>query len=48
MNTCKVTKKPDFTGQDFYIGMDVHKKEWAVSIYTKDYELKTFVQTYVK
>jgi len=40
----KITGKLDFTNQDFFIGLDVHKKEWAVSIYSKDFELKTFVQ----
>lgn len=40
----KVSKKSDFSEQKFFIGIDVHKKEWAVSIYSKDYELKTFTQ----
>ena len=40
----KSTENLDFTGQDFFIGLDVHKKEWAVSVYSRDYELKTFVQ----
>ncbi len=32
----------DFRGQSIYIGIDVHKKSWQVSIYTKDFEHKTF------
>jgi transposase len=36
--------KLDFTGQPIYIGMDVHKKSWSVSIHTKDFEHKTFTQ----
>lgn len=42
--TNKTTEKLDFSDQDFFIGLDIHKKEWAVSIYSKDFELKTFVQ----
>jgi transposase len=40
----KGTKKLDFTDQNFFIGLDVHKKEWAVSVHSQDYELKTFTQ----
>jgi len=36
--------KLDFTGQQIYIGMDVHKKSWSVSIYTDQFEHKTFSQ----
>ena len=32
----------DFGGQHFYIGMDVHKKQWTVSIRYNDLALKTF------
>jgi len=32
----------DFNGQLIYVGIDVHKKFWQVSIYTKDFEHKTF------
>jgi len=24
----------DFTGQQIYVGMDVHKKSWSISIFT--------------
>jgi transposase len=34
----------DFTGQPIYIGMDVHKKSWTVSILMEHLEHKTFTQ----
>lgn len=34
----------DFTGQPLYIGMDVHKKSWTVSIFMEHLEHKTFTQ----
>jgi len=34
----------DFTGQPIYIGLDVHKKSWSVSIFTQHCEHKTFTQ----
>jgi len=34
----------DFTGQPIYIGLDVHKKSWSVSIFLKYGEYKTFNQ----
>ncbi len=34
----------DFTGQPIYIGLDVHKKSWSVSIQTALCEHKTFTQ----
>jgi len=36
--------KLDFTGQHIYVGMDIHKKSWSVSIYTEHFEHKTFTQ----
>lgn len=36
--------KLDFSDQDIYIGLDNHKKNWTVSIFTKDFEHKTFSQ----
>jgi transposase len=36
--------KLDFTGQPIYIGMDVHKKSWSISIHTEHFEHKTFTQ----
>ncbi|MDT8402742.1 MAG: IS110 family transposase [Bacteroidales bacterium] len=34
----------DFSGQNFYCGIDTHKKKWAVTIETDDISLKTFSQ----
>jgi transposase len=34
----------DFSDQDIYTGLDIHKKNWTVSIFTKDFEHKTFSQ----
>jgi len=36
--------KLDFTGQPIYVGLDVHKKSWSVSIFTGHGEYKTFSQ----
>lgn len=36
--------KLDFTGQHIYVGMDVHKKSWSISIHTEHFEHKTFTQ----
>ena len=36
--------KLDFTGQHIYVGMDIHKKRWSVSIHTEQFEHKTFTQ----
>ena len=38
------TEKLDFTGHNIYVGLDVHKKNWGVSIYTEHIEYKTFIQ----
>lgn len=32
----------DFSGETFYIGLDIHKKKWVVSIRNNRTELKTF------
>lgn len=34
----------DFTGQNIYVGMDVHHKSWKVHIYSDEFELKSFSQ----
>ena len=34
----------DFSGQEIFAGIDVHKKAWKVCIRTKDLELKVFSQ----
>ncbi len=38
------SSRVDFTGQTIYVGLDVHKKSWSVSIFTKYGEYKTFSQ----
>lgn len=38
------TKKVDFSNENFYIGLDVHKKSWQVTILTDNLELKAFTQ----
>lgn len=42
MNSSTQTKKLDFKGQIFFIGIDVHKKSWTVTIRTSGMHLKTF------
>lgn len=34
----------DFTGQNIYVGLDVHKKSWSVTILGSYNEFKTFTQ----
>jgi len=34
----------DFTGQNVYVGFDVHKKNWRISILTDNLFHKTFSQ----
>ena len=43
MNDVK-SSRLDFTGQPIYIGLDVHKKSWSVSIFSNYGEYKTFSQ----
>ena len=38
------SKQIDFSGQNFYCGLDTHKKNWAVTIETDNLALKTFTQ----
>ena len=40
----QVTKKIDFTGKDLFIGLDVHKKSWSVTIVIDGMEHRTFTQ----
>ena len=40
----QVTKKIDFSGKDLYIGLDVHKKSWSVTIVIDGIEHRTFTQ----
>jgi transposase len=37
-------KQLDFSGHDIYVGIDVHKSSWVVSIMTREMEHKTFTQ----
>jgi transposase len=37
-------KQLDFTGQNFYCGIDTHKRNWTVTIQTDELFLRTFVQ----
>jgi transposase len=43
MNNLK-RNKLDFTGQPIYVGLDVHKKSWSVSISTQYGQYKSFSQ----
>lgn len=36
--------KLSFKGETIYIGIDTHKKDWKVALYTDDIALKTFTQ----
>jgi transposase len=40
----QVTKKIDFQGKDLFIGLDVHKKSWSVTILVEGMEHRTFTQ----
>ena len=42
--TTSQTSSVDFTGHEIYVGMDVHKKSWSLSVHTKELEHKTFTQ----
>lgn len=44
MKTIQITKKKEFHGEEIYVGIDVHKKQWAVTVRSKLLEHKTFVQ----
>jgi transposase len=40
----QVTKKIDFTGKELFVGLDVHKKSWSVTIVIDGIEHRTFTQ----
>jgi transposase len=40
----QVTKKIDFTDQNLFVGLDVHKKSWSVTIIVDGIEHRTFTQ----
>jgi transposase len=37
-------KLHDFSGQNIYVGMDVHDKSWKIHIYSDEFELKSMSQ----
>jgi transposase len=37
-------KLRDFSGQNIYVGMDVHDKSWKIHIFSDEFELKSFSQ----
>lgn len=43
MTTSK-TKVLDFSGQTIFIGLDVHLKNWSVTLHSEEFELKTYSQ----
>lgn len=45
MKTLQVTKKADYSGYRVYVGIDVHKKQWTVTVMTDHKEHRTFVQS---
>lgn len=38
------SSKLDCTGQPIYVGLDVHKKSWSVSVFSRYGEYKSFTQ----
>jgi hypothetical protein len=40
----QVTKRLDFSGKKIFIGLDVHRKSWSVTIIVEGIEHKTFNQ----
>jgi hypothetical protein len=38
----KILKTTDFTNQNFYIGIDVHKKQWTSTIRLDGTYIKTY------
>lgn len=38
------SKSINFSGMNVYVGLDVHKKSWSVTVLTDDFEHKTFTQ----
>lgn len=40
----QVSKKIDFSGKNLYIGLDVHKLSWHVTIFSQEMSLKAFTQ----
>lgn len=44
MPSSKLSHSRDFTGENFYIGLDVHKKSWSVTVRTSNLEVGHFSQ----
>ena len=44
MLSTKLQKQNDFTGQDFHVGLDVHKQSWYVTIRSLGIEVGHFTQ----
>jgi len=44
MPTTNLQNSNDFTSQKFYVGLDVHKKSWAVTIRSLGMEVDHFTQ----
>lgn len=44
MPRTNLQKTNDFSGQNFYVGLDVHKKSWAVTIRSLNIEVAHFTQ----
>jgi transposase len=38
-------KSTEFSGEPFYIGLDVHKKSWTVTVRAMNLEVAHFTQT---
>jgi hypothetical protein len=45
MPTTNLQNSNDFNGQNFYVGLDVHKKSWAVTIRSLGMEVSHFIQS---
>ncbi len=46
MPTTKLQKFSDFRGQSFFIGLDVHKRSWSVTVRSLNPSAK-FAQNYI-
>jgi len=44
MLSTKLVKGIDFSGQKFYIGLDIHKKSWTVTIRSSNMHIEQFTQ----
>lgn len=44
MPTRKLQNPDEFLGQKFYVGIDVHKKSWAVTVRSLNFVVAHFTQ----